>query len=728
MPSAQDVPRPEPPPAVPAAALVRALLRLFFRSMEVVGTENLPRDSGAVLVAWHPNGLVDPALIFAHSPRRVVFGARHGLFAWPGLGALLRSIGTVPIYRPQDSSVAGGPAGPEARRQANLASLDALAREVTRGAFAVLFPEGVSHDRPHLMELRPGAARLFLRACELTPPGQPPPVLLPVGLHYDRKHLMGSRALIELHPPLELPPDLEQPETTEEGRRRQVEALTRRIGEELTETVQATESWELHFLMHRLRKVVRAERAQRAEAQPGPASLRERVLGLARIRQAERLRRQSHPEESATLEDRVRRYDAELRALRLDDHDLDGGVELGSVRRRLWLAMQAVAVYLLLPPLLVVGAVVNLPVAAALAGVARQAAREKKDVGTIKLLLGAVVFPLVWLAVSALVAWGQINLHAAYPQIPEAPLWAGIVTFLLCSVGGWLAYRYLHLAGSTYRALATTWTRARKGPVIARLRRERGQIFEAAMELSRDLDLPGGVARARISWPWRLSRGCVRAGSKTAPIRSELRPKTTRPMPLRLSMMPPTMPTTRTSSAGFAGRPRGRNFVDDDAVGRFARRCGWRGPRQPDELLAARRDVDAARLIREGHCLGEFPLKCPERRPVLDNMCPQQRIAGAFCTMAPGDRERCFCLEQMPLDPQRIAEALPCLRLQVLEPLRATCGLGRTRLRCDAGEVDEMVHSRGILISDGVAAVDKIAHHFRMPEAAIAGHLDLLRR
>ncbi len=493
----------------PVTVFLRRLLRFFFHRIEVAGVDNVPRDRGGVLIAWHPNGLLDPGLILAHFPRRVVFGARHGLLHWPLLGWFLRKIGTVPIYRPQDL---GGPRDEEARRAANRRSLDALASEVAAGSFAALFPEGDSHDEPHLLDLRPGAARLLLRARELTPEGAPPPVLLPVGLHYDRKNLFGSTALVEFHPPVDLPDELIEPSAPEAvdavdapdeagavdavdaGLRARVGGLTRLIRTVLVEVVQATESWETHHLMHRLRKLMRAERAARAGARPGPPSLRERVLGLARVWHGYLTCRASRPEETARLEARVRRYHAVLEGLGLHDHELDVEADLVSPWRLAVLLAQAVVVYLLLPPLLVLGYLVNTPIALALGVAGRRLGARVKDEATIKLLLGASVFPLTWLALSLLVGWGVINLHGIYPQIPDRPWLAGTVTFLLCSVGGWLAVRYARIAAETYRALHVRLTRARRRRFVERLARERAALFEAATALSDGLDLPGAVA------------------------------------------------------------------------------------------------------------------------------------------------------------------------------------------------------------------------------------------
>jgi 1-acyl-sn-glycerol-3-phosphate acyltransferase len=490
------------PRALPAYAdapggiprVVRALLHLFFRRIEVTGLENVPRDRGGVLVAWHPNGLLDPALILAECPRPVVFGARHGLLRWPLLGPLLRRLGTVPIFRPQDTD---GTLDPEARRQANRESLDRLAEAVVQGRFAALFPEGVSHDDSAPRCLRPGAARLFLRALELArrddPVDRPPPVLLTVGLHYDRKHLFGSSVLIEFHAPLALSEALSGAPASGEDSVEAVERITGRLAAELDQVVQATDTWDTHHLIHRLRKVVRAERARRSETSPGPSSMEERVLGFARVRQAYEVRQGTHPGETRALRERVEEYDRDLGALGLDDHDLDGGGGAWEPLRALGLALGAVLVYLVLPPLLVLGYAVNVPVALGLGALARRLGGEKKDVATLKLLFGVVAFPVVWALVALLVVWGQLNLHDAYPEIPRAPWLAGMVTFALCSVGGWVGLAYLRVAAGLYRALRVRLTKARRRRAVARLLAARAALFADAMELASGLDLPGAV-------------------------------------------------------------------------------------------------------------------------------------------------------------------------------------------------------------------------------------------
>src|SRR5690349_2052492 len=119
-----------------AIAAVRALLRVFFRRVEVSGREHVPERGGGLFVAFHPNGLIDPALIATSCPRPIAFGARHGLFSWPLLGQLLRAVGTVPIYRAADAGPAGAADDEHTRRERNRKSLDALASAVATGSLA----------------------------------------------------------------------------------------------------------------------------------------------------------------------------------------------------------------------------------------------------------------------------------------------------------------------------------------------------------------------------------------------------------------------------------------------------------------------------------------------------------------------------------------------------------------------------------------------------------------
>ncbi len=470
-----------------AVSIVRGLLRIFFHRIEVTGLENVPEDGGGLVVSWHPNAIIDGGLVLVHFPRQIVLGARHGLFAWPVLGQLMRTLGIVPVYRRQDFVGSDE----ELRRAANRKSLDALAVAIAEGRFAALFPEGDSHDEPFPQELKTGAARLYYRARELTPENAPPPVIIPIGLHYDEKRLLGSSVLVAIHPPLELDETLSAPPAEKESRREQYRRLTGELERVLHQVVHATESWQHHHAMHRARKLLRAERAHRAGASPPRPDMKERVLAFSRMWTGYNTRIGTHPKEVEQLFARVRDYDEDMRELGLHDHELDSSPRLASPWLGAFVVLQVMLVYLLLPPILILGYIANMPAALAVWLMSKKAARKQKDEASIKLVAGAIAFPVTWFVVALLVALGNRLLEPIYPAIPGSPLLTGVAAFFSSAAGAYVVLNYQRLARHTVRSIRVRLTRYRRKAALELLRRERAELYDGFAKLRKGLDLPG---------------------------------------------------------------------------------------------------------------------------------------------------------------------------------------------------------------------------------------------
>ena len=493
--------------------VVRLLVGVFFREIAVEGAENVPRDRGGVLVAWHPNGLIDPALILAASPAQVVFGARHGLLRWPLIGPLMRGLGTVPIYRAQDN-----PDDPDARRAANDRSLGALAAAVAAGRFAALFPEGVSHDAPFLSEVKTGAARLFLRArAGAEASGAPPPAVVPVGLHYDRKGLWRSDVVVAFHPPLDVadlapeplaagapapgplagdgPGPLAAPGPSSgplAGGESPARVLTDRIEAALVEAVRPTDDWATHRLMHRAYALMRAEDDVRDGTRAGPATARDRARGFHMVWTAYRARRETHPAEVSALLRDVGDYDRLLRAAGLTDADLDRSPRLNPLVGVIF-GVQLALLAVLLPPILLVGFAVNAVPFGLLNLAARRFAGAEKDTATIKILGGVVLYPLAWAVAAVAAGLTAARLHALFPGLPDAPLAAGVAAFVLSAVGGALALRWGELSRETARAVRVRLVRRRRRDVLARLQLMRTDLYDRFDALRAGLALPQSV-------------------------------------------------------------------------------------------------------------------------------------------------------------------------------------------------------------------------------------------
>lgn len=137
-------------------AIISIALRLFFRRIEAVNVESVPESGAILFVLNHPNGLVDPALVFVSLKRRVSFLAKSTLYD-NRIGAfLLRTFEILPVYRRIDAG------GVDAAK--NTSTFENCFELLRRNRCIAIFPEGISHDATKLQPIKTGAARIALGA------------------------------------------------------------------------------------------------------------------------------------------------------------------------------------------------------------------------------------------------------------------------------------------------------------------------------------------------------------------------------------------------------------------------------------------------------------------------------------------------------------------------------------------------------------------------------------
>src|SRR6266480_145881 len=135
-------------------ALLRVLIRVFFKRIEIVDMERVPADVPVIFAVNHPNALIDPLFLLCFAPRPVSLLAKAPLFTMPVIGWFVRGLDSIPVYRKQDHVAGGGNDETFGRARAVLA----------RGGSIAIFPEGTTHSDPRLRELKTGAARIALGA------------------------------------------------------------------------------------------------------------------------------------------------------------------------------------------------------------------------------------------------------------------------------------------------------------------------------------------------------------------------------------------------------------------------------------------------------------------------------------------------------------------------------------------------------------------------------------
>ncbi|MBV9880841.1 MAG: 1-acyl-sn-glycerol-3-phosphate acyltransferase [Gemmatirosa sp.] len=396
--------------------------RLFYR-LEVAG-ERAPATGPLLVVANHPNSLLDPALVTLAVGRSARFLAKATLFPDPKVGWLVRASGAIPVHRRQDGEAPPG-GNDDTFRAAEAALLD--------GDAIALFPEGISHARPALAPLKTGVARLALQTAARHGGAFP---LVPVGITLDDRAIFRSAGLLVVGAPVAW--DDLGAEAARAGERAtepaRVHELMGRIGRALAEVTVSFASWE------DARLVALAEEVHGASATPaGAARLERHRLGaslLARLRAddaspdalADTL---AVRDDVARLAEDLRRHRRLLGALRLAPADLaaptDVGTAVGWAFRRVHLlllgALAAAGTALGWVPYRVTGRV-----APTMSGA------EEVDVrATAKVLVGAACF-LVWTLLLAAVAGAIAGWWAALAVLVGVP---PLLVLALVTGEGW---------------------------------------------------------------------------------------------------------------------------------------------------------------------------------------------------------------------------------------------------------------------------------------------------
>ena len=389
-------------------------LRVFFRRVEVVGRERVPRAGACLFVLNHPNALVDPAFLLCFAPRRVSFLAKSPLFRMPVVGFFVRALDSIPVYRRQDES------GDTSSR--NRETFERAAELLGRGGAIAICPEGASHSEPYLLPLKSGAARIALGAVSAAGGPALDLKIVPAGLYYTAKATFRSGALLYFGEPIPVEPAAPDPDG--EPPREAVRALSDRVAEGLRSLTLNADRREALAMVARAERIFSAGDDDEEEGE----SLERELLRRRRFVEAYAYHRRHSAERLEALERRVSAYEEELRQAGLEDpRQLSPSTVADYARVRKLLAR--VLIFLLLLPAALAGAALHYP-AYKLAGVlATRFARQYDDVlSTFKIAAALLFFPLTWGALG-FVLYGFVG-------------WRGVLAaFALAPAAGYVALR-----------------------------------------------------------------------------------------------------------------------------------------------------------------------------------------------------------------------------------------------------------------------------------------------
>jgi 1-acyl-sn-glycerol-3-phosphate acyltransferase len=409
----------------PARRIIHAVfsiaLRLFFRRIETSNVERVPMTGALIFVLNHPNGLIDPAMVFCALPRRVSFLAKSTLFRLPVLGYLMRALESLPIYRHIDR-------GEDVSQ--NLRTFEACHELLRRGRCIALFPEGVSHSKTELLPVKSGAARIALGALSSKGADGDETALTnlriqPVGLYYTSPTTFRSEALLRFGDSFEVQPA--EPDEDGQPARPAVKELSRRIEEGLREVTLNVESREV------LAEVTKAEELfssiyESLDVRQSLTASFNRLRRLAEWR--ERFLRSSLAPRIERLRSRILNYEEELSRIGITPENLSLSSHSG------WYVFQhfllRTILLALLFPLALAGGILHFPAYMVCDIASRIYTRHGADdsASTVKILVAIVLMPLTWVVASG----------AAYFLWD----WRGaLLVFPMAIVAGYVAMRSL---------------------------------------------------------------------------------------------------------------------------------------------------------------------------------------------------------------------------------------------------------------------------------------------
>jgi glycerol-3-phosphate O-acyltransferase / dihydroxyacetone phosphate acyltransferase len=401
--------------------VIRLLLWLFYRRIDVIGREHVPTDGPVIVAANHHNAVVDGMLVIAVVPRPVMVLAKAPLFRHPLIGPFLRMMGAVPVNRRLEAG--DDPRKNEAMFEAGIAALRA-------GGGLLIFPEGRTQPQPLLLPVRTGAARLLLGA-ETAPGGPSGVALLPVGMVFrDAGTFRSASVQITIGAPVATADVIalyrERPEDA-------VRTLTDRLAAAIRERIVEAEDHHTLALLTVLEHAWDAERGHDATA-----SDEGRARSLAwkqEVMRAARYLSDRQPHRVAALRQRVELYRAHLDEVGMTSRQLGRPYTAALVARYvvenfLWLMLGL--------PLALVGLAAHAAPYWLTDRAVRWLRRTAEEEATDKMAAGLVLYPLLW-AVETWMLWSVAGRAAA-------------VTFLVLLVpSGLLALAWQERLGAVAR-------------------------------------------------------------------------------------------------------------------------------------------------------------------------------------------------------------------------------------------------------------------------------------
>lgn len=368
--------------------LVRVMLYVYFRQVEITGAEKVPAATPVLYTPNHLNSALDGLLARAFLPRDPRPLAKATLWDITLIRPLLVAANAIPVYRQQDSR-------DRAYANKNQDMFSACYDALAENACIVVFPEGQSHSEPELQPLKTGAARIALGAQQRRDPLGVR--VIPVGLNFDAKQKFRSRVLLSIGDPID---PLDGLAEVDPENRDSVSFVTGRIEEGIKSVTLNYPSWEEANVIRRAADLYVSQRTEDL----AEASLADEFPVHKQLADAYPKMKDLYPRKVARIVEAVAGYDRLLQVLSIQhEHVIQ---EHPKLLQAIY-SLRKLSLFLIRLPLALLGIFLNAAPFYLTRIISRIKVRADRA-STTKIAAGFILYPLCWTLQSMLLGNGLL--------------------------------------------------------------------------------------------------------------------------------------------------------------------------------------------------------------------------------------------------------------------------------------------------------------------------------
>ncbi len=241
---------------------VDLVLKLSYRNVRYVGTENIPQNGAVIYAPNHTNALMDALVILAMDRQPKVFVARADIFKNKTLAKIFRFLKILPIMRMRDGI-------DEVRKndETIAKAVDVLRDKVP----FCIFPEGTHQAKYSSLPLSKGIFRIAFQAQEMMP--DMPIWIVPVGIRYGSFFRFRSTVRVQIGDPINVRDFLE--EHTEEPLQVQINVAKDMLTERMKQSILYIPDDENYVAMYEICAAVSMKQARTVKMARENANLHE---------------------------------------------------------------------------------------------------------------------------------------------------------------------------------------------------------------------------------------------------------------------------------------------------------------------------------------------------------------------------------------------------------------------------------------------------------------------